>query len=207
MNKELVKKVYEYARLYEERLNGKNIMFIFENNYTKELNYIETQFLANNFMHLTGVIHEKIKSSKEFYKLCINKKLSYKDVTQKQNGTTKLKLDIFPQLLNLSRNAKVISNYDNSKVNLYTEKLIGNYRGCIGFIKKDKFYLPNTIIKQDLREISQKGTVNKVIAILEKKIEEKKYAKLTYINKEIQIWKVIEKLNIKNKISSILFDK
>lgn len=201
MEKEIVNKVCEYAQIYDKNLKGKNIMFIFENIVSKEIDYIETEFLANNYKHLTGVEYKEEITPTKFYKLCINSKLSYRNITQKNNGTTKLKLDVLPQLLNITKKAKLIANYSGSKVNLYTEKLIGNVRCCIGFIKKDKYYLPNTILKQDIREISQLESDCKIVAILEKTSKQKEYNKITYINKNINLKQIINKLKIGEKIA------
>lgn len=200
MEKKIVKIVCECAKIYDENLKGKNIMFIFENQINKKIEYLETEFLANNFRHLTGIKCKNEKTSIEFYKMCLNNKLSYKDIVQKQNGTTRLKLEILPQLVNIGRNAKLIADYDNSKINLYTEKIIGNIRCCVGFVKKDKYYLPNTIIKQDVREISQKQSINKIIAILEKSIKDKQYNCVTYIKKDIDLFSIIKVLNIQERV-------
>lgn len=201
MEKEIVKKVCECAKIYDKKLKGKNLMFIFENQFDKTIDFIETEFLANNFKHLTGVNHKNKKSSIEFYKLCLNNKLSYKEIEQKKNGTTRLKLEILPLLLQIGNNAKIVSNYNNSKVNLYTEKIIGNVRCCIGFIKKDEYYVPNTIMKQDIRELSNKESISKILAILEKTSKERKYNKVSYIYKNINIYEIIKKLDMENKIS------
>ncbi len=204
MKKEKIKEICEMAKIYDKNLKGKNLMFIFENKLNKKLDYIETQFLANNFMHLTGISIKKIKSSTEFYRLCLNNKLSYKQVMEKQNGTTKLKLEVLPQMLNIGKNARMVADYSNSKVNLYTEKLIGNIRCSIGFINVKGYYLPNTIIKEDIRQISQKETISRVIAILEKTTNQKEYSNITYICDNIDICSIVSKINIKNKISNVL---
>ena len=206
MEKEIVKKVCEYAQIYDKNLKGKNIMFIFENMVNKEIDYIETEFLANNYKHLTGIeCKEKIEPIK-FYKLCINSKLSYKVIKQKDNGTTKLKLEVLPQLLNIAKNAKLIANYNGSKINLYTEKVIGNVRCCIGFVKNDKYYLPNTILKQDIREISQFESNCRIIAILEKMSKQKQYDKVTYMNEKIDLKEMVSKLKIDEKIINIFYE-
>lgn len=49
-------------------------------------------------MHLTGVrsleSNEKYKNANQFYNVCLNNKLSYKNIVTKNDGTTTLKLDI-----------------------------------------------------------------------------------------------------------------
>lgn len=202
MEKQIVKVICECAKMYDTNLKGKNLMFIFENRQTKKIEFIETQFLSSNFKHLTGVEYKDKKTSTEFFQLCLKNKLSYKKIIQKQNGTTRLKLEILPQLVKIGKNAKIVADYDNSKVNLYTEKLIGNIRCCIGFVKKGQYYLPNTIMKQDIRQIT-KGSTWAIIAILEKTRKESKYSKITYNKNNVNIKKIENFLQ--GKISENLY--
>jgi len=43
---------------------------------------------------------------------------------------------------------------------LFTEKVAGNVRGCIGFIqdRHTRLNVPNTLLKKDIRDITQKIT-------------------------------------------------
>lgn len=50
----------------------------------------------------------------------------------------------------------------------------------MGFIKNTKYYIPNTILKEDIRRLISKS--NKIVMILKKSIEEEKYSDITCLN-------------------------
>ena len=110
--KEILKILKESAIKYKENLKDKNLLIIYKER--TEIKYIEILFLARNFMHLTGVKcndkNGKNMKANQFYQACLNNKLSYKDIIIKQNGTTKLKLDILSQLININKNFKKCKN-------------------------------------------------------------------------------------------------
>ena len=58
-NKEIIKRICESAKKYKNNLLNKNIIFIFENKKKQKIEYIEVLFLAQNFLHFTGIKYEK----------------------------------------------------------------------------------------------------------------------------------------------------
>ena len=192
--KEAINIIQECCNKYHEKLENKNFLFIYKNkNYFCTL---ETTFLKRNFLHLTGIkIDSKyIKSSTHFYKMCLSHKLSEKYFQFSEDGTTKLKLQILSQVIDIPYYAKMIGNYFDSKKILSTEKLVGNINLCLGF-KQDRtgFYVPNTVLKENIKRVTI--SQNKIIAILEKSITDKKYTKITYMNKNSNINEILVKLN------------
>lgn len=85
-------------------------------------------------------------------------------------------------LMNIHKNAKIIGDYDKNKIYLHSNKIIGNINSCLGFIKKDNYYICNTSLKEDIRKITYNH--RKIICILSKKIQEEKYNEITYLNKK-----------------------
>lgn len=161
------------ARQYDENLNNKNLMFIYKND--KNIDKIETVFLPRNFMHLTGVkLKNGRKGSVDFYKACLKNRLSLSDFELSKDGTTEMKLSILPKLMNIKTSAKMIGEYNNSKSILITEKIIGNTHSCIGFIKENGYYIPNTALKEDARNLMI-GKSNQILLIYEKSIKDKTY--------------------------------
>ena len=126
MNKKwALKIVFESSKLFEENLEGRNVLFIGKNGsgYT----YIETKFSKDSFLHLTGLQIDKSRlSAKNFYKKCLKDRLCEWEFTFNANGTTLLKLTILKDMMNIHNISHTISDYDNSKPKLYTEKLAGN---------------------------------------------------------------------------------
>lgn len=198
--KEILKKLKESAKVYKENLQNTNLLIIYSKN--KKVEYIEIKFLARNFMHLTGVrsiqSNEKYKKANQFYNACLNNKLSYKDIIIKDDGTTKLKLDIILNLVNMDKNCKMLGMYDNSKERLITDMLIGNIHMCVGLIKEQgKYYIPNTLLKEDIRKLIVEQY--RIMGILKKKVYEEKY-QMTYINKKLDINTINENIELCDKI-------
>lgn len=197
--KKIIKIITECAKKYKDNLENKNILFIFLKQ-NKELNYIETRFLSNNFLHLTGICFQgRTKNSKRFYKACIEGKIKESDIHIKKDiNIIQLKLEILNNLMNINKTAKMIGQYSNNKNKLFTEKIVGNIRYCLGFIKKDKFYIPNTTLNEDIREVT--CIQNRIIAILSKNIKDKNYNKLTYISKDFDFTDILNNSIIKDNI-------
>lgn len=70
--------MYSCAKLYQQNLENKNVMFIYKE---EEIKYIETKFTKSNFLHLTGVkiLNENIKAN-SFYDRCIKNRISETDI-------------------------------------------------------------------------------------------------------------------------------
>lgn len=100
----------------------------------------------------------------------------------RKDGNTITKISVLPMLMNINRNAKMIGNYNQRKIYLRSNKIIGNINSCLGFIKKDNYYICNTSLKEDIRKISYNQ--KKIVCILSKKIQERKYNEITYLNQK-----------------------
>lgn len=198
--KEILKILKESAINYKENLKDNNFLVIYKEK--DNIEYIELVFLSRNFMHLTGVKcvdrKKEYMKANQFYQACINNKLSYKDIIIKHDGTTKLKLDILSQLIHIDKKCKMIGEFNNCKKTLMTEMLLGNINMCLGLTKTSSFYMPNTLLKDDIRKL----VINpyQVMAVLKKKVKEEKYQNIIYINKKLDI-KKIEKIELINKIN------
>jgi len=129
------------ALQYYSNLENKNILYIFIEN--GKMNSFESLFLPRHFLHLTGVkiISRGVKST-EFYRLCLKSQLPKSVFTFHENGTTEMKLSVLPQIMNIHKTAKMVGDYDNAKSVLFTEKIVGTIRACVGFVREGNYYLP-----------------------------------------------------------------
>jgi len=197
-----IKIITEAAKIYNENLENKNLLFIF--GVEKSPEFFETSFLPRNFLHLTGVkiIEKRIRGSVDFYEKCLKGKLSPSDFSFADNGTTDMKLSILPKLMKIQTCAKMVGIYDNTKSVLYTEKLAGNIYACMGFIKEDDYYIPNTALREDIRNISIRPQ-KRVLSIFKKDIPQKIYGITPcYFAKKINISCLINSDNLKEKFTS-----
>ena len=205
--KEIIKILQISAKKYNENLLNKNIMFVFEDKQTGEISYIETVFNDYNFMHLTGIKY--IKGASEFFKDCIRNKISENNIEIKNPVFTKLKLEVLENIVSINKSAKKIGTYDNNKIMLKIEKVVGNTHCSIGFSniiqnnKKLKYYYPKTLLQEAFKKNVIKE--NKVIAIFSKSKHDKLYQEVTYISNKISLdmllkEKVPEELRMKISI-------
>ena len=180
---EALRIVFNCASQYEVNLENKNVLFI--TTQGEEAVSFETLFMPHNFMHLTGI--ESKLNAELFYRAAISRRLSEKDITLPPNGTADLKLDILPNLMYIHRAARMVGDYDNSQPLLITDKFAGTVTMAMGFIYANDIYVPNTALKMDIRDISQKATRRKVAAIFVKPRNDIMYNQLTYIARGMAI--------------------
>ncbi len=179
------------AKAYQENLVNKSLLFICSDKH-KHISCIEFTFDISNFLHLTGLKPKPFISENgiehtlnaiEFFNRCIDRKLRVEEFDFSPDGTTPLKLDVLPSVINKSLSAKMIGDYNSSNPKLYTEKLVGTISACMGFVKANHRgrYVPNTILKVDIRNYTT-GTA-KVVAVFRKRKDKDLYTECTYINK------------------------
>lgn len=177
------------AKDYNTYLNNCNLLFVF--GVPENPEYFESVFLPRTFMHLTGVVPAKgkIHGSVDFYKRAVRQKLSANDFEFAANGTTEMKLQILPNLMQIYRYAKMIGEYDGSKSRLFTEKLAGGTVACLGFARDGNFYYPNTALREDIRDVSL-AKPQRILMILRKPIRQQFYSEICYMAKGTDIAKV-----------------
>ena len=197
--KQIIDTLKKCANDYKMNLENKKIIFIIENK-DQTLSKFEVAMFPRNFKHFTGLElldNGRKVDSIEFYKRCLRNSINENNIILK-DSTNYSKLEILPQLMNLDKTAKMIGQYDNSKIYLQTDKIIGNINACMGFIRGTKEYIPNTVLKEDIRNRTKER--KKVIAILKKKLLDNSYRKITYLKKNYDIFKLLECKNIENLI-------
>lgn len=179
--------IFHCATAYRNNLEGKNVLFAFGGN--GKCSFFETAFPSHNFQHLTGV--NSSLTASQFYNASIDRRLTIEQFSFSDNGTTPLKLEILPNLMEIYKNARMVGDYDNARAYLYTEKIAGGVTANLGFVKdanypESGFYVPNTTIKDDIRNLILKP-VQRVLAVLIKKASDPKYPLLAYVAKGISL--------------------
>lgn len=124
--------------------------------------------------------------------------MSENDFTFK-DGNTELKLNVIIQTLKIASSAKMIGEFnDKNHINLKTEKLAGNINSCLGLIKVEGLYVPNTVLAADIRKETDR--VQKILAVLSKNITEKQYNKIESVGKKIDINRLLAKISLSVEI-------
>ena len=99
-------------------------------------------FYERNYQHLTGielierdgrVLHNQ---SVNFYRKCIENKLSVNEFQFKKDGTTYLKLAALPSIMNIAKITKITGDYNNVRPYLFVDKVVGNVNFCLGLSRE-----------------------------------------------------------------------
>ena len=102
----------------------------------------------------------------------------------------------------INKSAKRIGEYNENKLNIKIEKVVGNTHFCLGFSKLDsnneemKYYYPKTLLQDNLKNNIIKD--NKIIAIFSKNKNSKVYKEVTYFSKNIDIQQLFENNDLKD---------
>lgn len=190
--KQAIKIVCDCAVKYKEDLLDRSFLFMTTDKH-KCLIPIEVFFTKRNYLHLTGLkVDKSIIPANRFFELCIDGKLSPDDFEFDKRGTTDLKLAILPYLINKNLSANSIGDFNKNGIDLYTEKLIGNVKGCVGFRTDEStgLFMPNTVLNKDIRECI-KHPLLRIIATYRKNSSDDFYSEIVYTAKKIE-WDKIQ---------------
>ncbi len=176
--KEAISIITKCASLYASNLCDRQLAFVYRNLDNKPA-FIEATFRANNFLHFTCVETASGIKANAFYRNAIDRRLKESDIIFKQNHTTELKLQVLHSIMLIAYSARMIGDYVGTHVDLYTEKVTGTTTACLGLIKAGQGYIPNTVLKEDIRNLIP-SPPGKIFAILRKPVGQVQYAELTY---------------------------
>lgn len=186
----LLKSIKNAKDIFDKTLLDKEFLYVYKNKITSDIECFVMKCSKNNFLHLTGV--ETKLNGKIFYSALEENKLSLENIDYKSNGTTRLKLEIFPRLPLLFNSAIQVCFQDDFftlklKVDIMINKPKIDQKDIILGLKKDKkynFYVPASILKKEPREIGE--NFSQVLCVLEKNKNEKNYNKINYIAKGVE---------------------
>lgn len=176
--------IIECAKKYNNNLLNRCLMFVCTDKH-KKIHWLEVSFDASNFLHLTGIKVNDI-SPIDFYNRCVDSRLSVNDFEMADDSTTDLKLAVLPSLMSPNLSANSIGDYSGNSAKLYTEKLAGSIKACMGFVttKPSGRYVPNTVLNLDIRDYTNKPL--RIIATYRKFRKEDTYTELVYKAKNIE---------------------
>ncbi len=140
---------------------------------------------------------EKRINAAHFFKLCLDRRLTEDDFDFAEDGTTPMKMHVFPRVVEKNISANMVGYYNGQQPRLYTERLAGSVQGCIGFVKDKNTdrYIPNTLLEGDIRlKVVQP---DRILATYRKRSKEKTYSEIVYAAKKVE-W---EKVSISEEYS------
>lgn len=210
--KEALAVVFSCADEYKENLVDHSLLFLCQDKH-KNTYCVEVTFDISNFQHLTGFKTVRMDSESSehdssdenaaqktgkkkitaahFFELCIDRRLSENDFEFAEDGTTPLKMKVLPSVVKKSLSANMIGFYNGLQPRLYTERIAGSVKACVGFVKDedDGRYVPNTVLEGDIR---QKVTrPDRILVTYRKKSDTVEYSEIVYAAKKVD-WKTIK---------------
>lgn len=87
-------------------------------------------FHERNYQHLTGLelVDKKgnvmRNQSMNFYRKCVENKLSLNEFRFKQDGTTQLKLAALPAVIDITKITKITGDYNHVRPYLFVDKVM-----------------------------------------------------------------------------------
>ena len=201
--KEAISIISKCATLYAANLCDRQLAFVYRDG-NNQTGFVEVTFRSNNFMHFTGIDTKNHIKANAFYRDALDKRLKESTIQFKSNHTTELKLQILQNIMNIPFTARMIGNYTGAHLDLYTEKVAGTTTACLGLILRENEYIPNTILKEDIRNITPKPP-GKIFAIFRKPIRQDTYTELTFRNGSIDITKKCLPPDLLKKVDISLF--
>lgn len=203
--REALRIIISMSKEYAKKLNGFNFLFIYRNRESNNIEFFETVFLPRNFQHLTGIefLNEEGEiqnKSVYFYKKCLKNRITEREIQFKKDGTTPLKLEALPKLVNFFHHSKMVALYNETRPKLVVDRLVGTVSYCLGFAKDDKYYVPSSCLLEDIRNVGNKPS--QILAIMSKKANDDNhiYCNLCYKAKGVYI----NKLNLPTELEDMV---
>ena len=203
--KEVIYTITNAAKEYKKRLDGRNFLFIYRDRKSGEIEFFETLFLPRNYQHLTGVefVDAEGKVRKDavfFYRKCLAGQLRESEIRFKSDGTTPLKLEVLPKLIEFLRFSKMTAIYNGMRPKLAIDRVAGTINYCLGFTKEQDYYVPSSCLKEDVRRLGDNPA--QILAIMSKKVNIKRkiYTEINYVAKGLPF----NKLVLPQELSSLI---
>ncbi|MGX8833686.1 PBECR4 domain-containing protein [Amedibacillus sp. YH-ame6] len=201
--------VLRCAEQYKRELADTKMLFVYENRHTKEYGCFEAAFLSSNFKHLTGIIYpfknEEIDTEDltdgavHFFNLALRKRLDIDKCKYKSDGTTQLKLQILQMIMNIKKTARMIGDFNHSKLHIMADKMCGSVATTLAFTKNEiGDYCPSSALREDIRNLVT--DFHPIIAIYQKDINEDTYTRVCYKSQKLDHTKL---KNMKEELITI----
>ena len=196
--------VLNCAKKYQQNLLNKMLLVIYRDRLDNKIHFIEVVFRKRNYQHLTGL--ELIDNdgkvlrnqSLNFYRKCIENKLSLNEIRFRQDGTTQLKLTALPILMDVTKITKITGDYNNLRPYLFVDKVMGGVNFCLGLSLENNIYVPSSALLEDIKNLT--NTPSQVLAILQKDITDIKYTNVKHVAKGLSL----KKLTLPNDIKKMI---
>ncbi len=203
--KEALQIIIATAKEYAKTLEGLNYLFIYRNRCSNEIEYFEAVFLPRNYQHLTGIEFlgaegNLQKNAVFFYHKCLSNTLTEEEIRFKKDGTSPLKLEALPKLVQFLRFSKMTALYNGIRPKLAVDRVTGTTNYCLGFVKEGGYFVPSSCLLEDIRKLGDNPS--QILAVMSKKANQSEtiYKEIRYVAKGVPL----NKLKFSDKLSRLI---
>ncbi len=198
------RRVLNCAKQYQQKLLNKKLIVIYRERKDNAIRYIEVAFYERNYQHLTGielldedgnVLHHQALN---FYRKCIENKLGINEIQFKADGTSHLKLQALPVLMDVTKITKITGDYNNVRPYLFVNKVMGGVNFCLGLTRENTEYVPSSALLEDIKKVTD--APSQVLAIFEKDAKSEVYETVKHVAKGLNLNHIQLPDEIKNMI-------
>lgn len=200
--------VLNCSKDYKKLLQDKEFIIVYKDRDDNKIKKIELVFLAKNYQHLTGiemVDHNGVvleHRSEDFYRKCIENKLSASEIAFRKDGMSYLKLQALPAITKFTSITKIAGDTNGNQPYLIVDKIVGGVNFCLG-IRRDNVigkFVPVSALQRDIKELT--SNPSQVLFIMEREngtVE--KYKIIKHVSKGLNLKNLVLPEKILDKIS------
>ncbi len=185
------RRVLNCAKQYQQNFLNKELLVIYRDRQCNNIRYIEVVFHERNYQHLTGL--ELIdpngnvlnNQSLNFFRKCMENKLGLDEFRFKKDGTTHLKLEALPVLMDVTKITKITGDYNNVRPYLFVDKVMGGVNFCLGLSREGSVYVPSSALLEDIRKLTE--APSQVLVIMEKNNTTNIYSIVKHVAKGLNL--------------------
>ncbi len=199
------RQVLNCAKLYKSKLLNKKMLIIYRERRDNTIRCIEVAFYERNFQHLTGlelldedgnVLHNQ---SINFFRKCLENKLALAEFQFREDGTSHLKLEALPVLMDVTKITKITGDYNNLRPYLFVNKVIGGVNFCLGLSREEDLYVPSSALLENIKKLTD--SPSQVLAIMEKESDGGVYSTIKHVAKGLNLNNLVLPDNISQLLS------
>jgi len=199
------RRVLNCAKLYKSKLLNKKMLIIYRERRDNTVRCIEVAFYERNFQHLTGlelldedgnVLHNQ---SINFFRKCLENKLALDEFRFREDGTSHLKLEALPVLMDVTKITKITGDYNSLRPYLLVDKVIGGVNFCLGLSREEDVYVPSSALLENIKKLTD--SPSQVLAIMEKESNGRVYSTIKHVAKGLNLNNLVLPENISQLLS------
>lgn len=143
-----------------------------------------------------NVLHNQ---SINFFRKCLENKLALDEFRFREDGTSHLKLEALPVLMDVTKITKITGDYNSLRPYLLVDKVIGGVNFCLGLSREEDVYVPSSALLENIKKLTD--SPSQVLAIMEKECNGRVYSTIKHVAKGLNLNNLVLPENISRLLS------